>query len=107
MSTKMSEKIRVRLESFNHELLMTSCRKILDLTQNIDLDNVGIVSLPTDKRIYCVLRSPHVDKDSREHFELRIHKRIIEIHYDSSVDIFNLLSESDLPSGVLYRILLS
>jgi len=86
---------------------MTSCRKILDLTQNIDLDNVGIVSLPTDKRIYCVLRSPHVDKDSREHFELRIHKRIIEIHYDSSVDIFNLLSESDLPSGVLYRILLS
>nr|YP_009093079.1 ribosomal protein S10 [Rhizosolenia imbricata]YP_009093126.1 ribosomal protein S10 [Rhizosolenia imbricata]AIR75752.1 ribosomal protein S10 [Rhizosolenia imbricata]AIR75799.1 ribosomal protein S10 [Rhizosolenia imbricata] len=107
MSTKMNEKIRVRLESFNHELLMTSCRKILDLTQNIDLDNVGIVSLPTDKRIYCVLRSPHVDKDSREHFELRIHKRIIEIHYDSSVDIFNLLSESDLPSGVLYRILLS
>ena len=107
MSTKMSEKIRVRLESFNHELLMTSCRKILDLTQNIDLDNVGIVSLPTDKRIYCVLRSPHVDKDSREQFELRIHKRIIEIHYDSSVDIFNLLSESDLPSGVLYRILLS
>ena len=103
----MNEKIRVRLESFNHELLMTSCRKILDLTQNIDLDNVGIVSLPTDKRIYCVLRSPHVDKDSREHFELRIHKRIIEIHYDSSVDIFNLLSESDLPSGVLYRILLS
>ena len=68
---------------------------------------MGIVSLPTDKRIYCVLRSPHVDKDSREHFELRIHKRIIEIHYDSSVDIFNLLSESDLPSGVLYRILLS
>lgn len=107
MSTKINKKIRVRLESFNHELLMTSCRKILDLTQNIDLDNVGIVSLPTDKRIYCVLRSPHVDKDSREHFELRIHKRIIEIHYDSSVDIFNLLSESDLPSGVLYRILLS
>ena len=107
MSTKMNEKIRIRLESFSHELLMTSCRKILDLTQNIDLDNVGIVSLPTDKRIYCVLRSPHVDKDSREHFELRIHKRIIEIHYDSSVDIFNLLSESDLPSGVLYRILLS
>jgi len=107
MSTKMNEKIRIRLESFSHELLMTSCRKILDLTQNIDLDNVGIVSLPTDKRIYCVLRSPHVDKDSREHFELRIHKRIIEIYYDSNANIFNLLSESDLPSGVLYRILLS
>ena len=86
---------------------MTSCRKIVNLTQNIELDNVGVVALPTDKRIYCVLRSPHVDKDSREHFELRVHKRVIEIYHDSSVDIFNLLSESDLPSGVLYRICLS
>ena len=106
MITKPNEKIRVRLESFNHELLMTSCRKILNLTQNIELDNVGVVALPTDKRIYCVLRSPHVDKDSREHFELRVHKRVIEIYHDSTVDIFNLLSESDLPSGVLYRICL-
>ena len=107
MTTKTNDKIRVRLESFNHELLMTSCRKILNLTQNIELDNVGVVALPTDKRIYCVLRSPHVDKDSREHFELRVHKRVIEIYHDSTVDIFNLLSESDLPSGVLYRICLS
>jgi small subunit ribosomal protein S10 len=107
MITKTKEKIRVRLESFNHELLMSSCHKILNLTQNIELDNVGIVALPTDKRIYCVLRSPHVDKDSREHFELRVHKRVIEIYHDSTVDIFNLLSESDLPSGVLYRICLS
>ena len=52
MITKTKEKIRVRLESFNHELLMSSCRKILNLTQNIELDNVGIVALPTDKRIY-------------------------------------------------------
>nr|YP_009496956.1 ribosomal protein S10 [Rhizosolenia fallax]YP_009497003.1 ribosomal protein S10 [Rhizosolenia fallax]AWT39669.1 ribosomal protein S10 [Rhizosolenia fallax]AWT39716.1 ribosomal protein S10 [Rhizosolenia fallax] len=107
MSTKINKKIRVRLESFNHELLQISCRKILDFTQNIDLDNVGIISLPTNKRIYCVLRSPHVDKDSREHFELRIHKKIIEIYYESSVDIFNLLLEFDLPSGVLYSIRLS
>ena len=107
MEIKSNSKIRVRLESFNHELLQISCRKILDFTQNIDLDNVGIISLPTNKRIYCVLRSPHVDKDSREHFELRIHKKIIEIYYESSVDIFNLLLEFDLPSGVLYSIRLS
>merc|ERR1712194_222797 len=107
MSTKINKKVRVRLESFNHELLQISCRKILDFTQNIDLDNVGIISLPTNKRIYCVLRSPHVDKDSREHFEVRIHTRIIEIYYDSNVDIFNLLLEFDLPSGVLYSIRLS
>ena len=106
MIRKTNEKIRVRLESFNHELLTSSCRKILNLIQDIDLENVGVsvVSLPTNKRIYCVLRSPHVDKDSREHFELRIHKRIIEIYYDSTVDIFSLLSQSDLPSGVLYQI---
>ena len=107
MGIETEEKIRVKLESFNHELLMTSCRKIVNLTQSINLSNVGVVALPTDKRIYCVLRSPHVDKDSREHFELRIHKRVIEIYHDSSVDMFNLLSESELPSGVLYRICLS
>ena len=107
MITKTNEKIRVRLESFNHELLMASCRKIVNLTQNIELDNVGVVALPTDKRIYCVLRSPHVDKDSREHFEIRIHKRILEIYYDPTINIFDLLSESDLPPGVLYRICIS
>lgn len=107
MSTKTDNRIRVRLESFNHELLNSSCQKIINLAQNVDLNTVGTVTLPTDKRIYCVLRSPHVDKDSREHFELRIHKRILDIYYDTTVNIFDLLSESDLPSGVLYRICLS
>ena len=101
------KKIRVRLESFNYELLTTSCQKIMEITQNNNVNNVGVVSLPTDKRIYCVLRSPHVNKDSREHFEIRIHKRILEIYYDSSINIFDLLVQSDLPPGVLYRICLS
>jgi small subunit ribosomal protein S10 len=104
METKTNEKIRVRLESFNHELLDSSCRKIIDLAEQSNLNKTGTVPLPTDKRIYCVLRSPHIDKNSREHFELRMHKRIIDIYYDSTVNIFELLSESDLPSGVLYRI---
>jgi len=107
MLSKSTEKIRIRLESFNHELLLLSCRKIINILENIDLIKFGTVSLPTDKRIYCVLRSPHVDKDSREHFEIRIHKRILEISYDSTINIFDLLSESDLPPGVLYRICLS
>ena len=106
MIEKTTEKIRIRLESFNHELLISSCHKIIDLVQNIELNNLGIVALPTNKRIYCVLRSPHVNKDSREHFEIRIHRRILEIHYDSMINIFDLLSNSDLPSGVLYRIYL-
>jgi small subunit ribosomal protein S10 len=107
MEIKTNAKIRVRLESFNHEILASSCQKIVNILQNIPLISVGIVSLPTQKRIYCVLRSPHVDKDSREHFEVRIHKRILEIYYDSAVPIFDLLSEADLPSGVFYRICLS
>jgi len=107
MEIKSNEKIRVRLESFNHELLNASCKKIMEITQNNNIDNVGVVSLPTDKRIYCVLRSPHVNKDSREHFEIRSRKRILEIYYDSSVNILDLLVKSDLPPGVLYRICLS
>jgi small subunit ribosomal protein S10 len=95
------------LESFNHEILGSSCQKILNILQNTPLSSGSVISLPTCKRIYCVLRSPHVDKDSREHFEIRIHKRILEIYYDSEVPIFDLLSEADLPAGVFYRICLS
>ena len=107
MNTKTDAKIRVRLDSFNHELLTSSCQKITNLLKNTSLNSIGVVSLPTRKRIYCVLRSPHVDKDSREHFEIRIHKRIIEIFYNSEIPIFDLLSEADLPAGVFYRICLS
>ena len=107
MEIKSNEKIRVRLESFNHELLNTSCQKIIEITQNNNVNNIGVISLPTDKRIYCELRTPHVNKDSREHFEIRIHKRILEIYYDSEVPIFDLLSEVDLPPGVFYSIYLS
>ena len=107
MEIKTNEKIRVRLESFNHELLTSSCRKIINLLQTNDVNKFSMVPLPTNKRIYCVLRSPHVDKDSREHFEIRVHKRILEINYDPEVPIFDLLSEIDLAPGVFYRICLS
>ena len=107
MDIQTNAKIRVKLESFNHELLVSSCQKIMTILQSTQLKSVGMVTLPTQKRIYCVLRSPHVDKDSREHFEVRIHKRVLEIYYDSEAQIFDLLSEIDLPSGVFYRICLS
>ena len=107
MEMKTNAKIRVRLESFDHELVVSSCQKIVSMLQNTPLHSIGVVTLPTSKRIYCVLRSPHVDKDSREHFEIRIHKRILEIYYDSELPIVDLLSKSDLPSGVFYRLCLS
>ncbi len=105
----INSKIRVRLESFNHELLNSSCNKMMNLLQTIELNSVGIVKLPTKKRIYCVLRSPHVDKDSREHFEVRTHKRILEIYYNSenNDNLFDLLSNADLPSGVFYKLAVS
>ena len=107
MDITTNSKIRIRLESFNHELLNSSCQKIVNILQNTPLNSIGVVALPTRKRIYCVLRSPHVDKDSREHFEIRVHKRILEIYYNSEVPIFDVLSEADLPAGVFYRICLS
>jgi len=104
MNTKVDARIRVRLESFNHELLILSCQKIVTSLKGIHLNHVGIVPLPTHKRIYCVLRSPHVDKDSREHFEIRTHKRILDINYDTNINIFDLLATIDPPAGVFYRI---
>ena len=106
MEIKTNEKIRVRLESFNYELLGLSCKKIIEIISNNNISKFSLVLLPTHKRIYCVLRSPHVDKDSREHFEIRIHKRILDIYYDSNINMFDLLSKSNLPAGVLYKICL-
>ena len=107
MEIKTNAKIRVRLESFDHELLVSSCQKIINILKDTSLNSIGVIPLPTHKRIYCVLRSPHVNKDAREHFEIRVHKRILEIYYDSEVPIFDLLSKADLPSGVFYRLCLS
>ena len=107
MKIKTNAKIRVRLESFNAELLVSSCQKIIETLKGNSLNSIGMITLPTTKRIYCVLRSPHVDKDSREHFEIRVHKRILEIYYEPEVPIFDLLTEIDLAPGIFYRICLS
>jgi small subunit ribosomal protein S10 len=101
----MKEKIRIKLESFNHELLDISCQQIIEKIQATNSKIIGPIPLPTKKRIYCVLRSPHVNKDAREHFEIRIHKRILDI-YPSSVDYDNqLLVNINLPSGVTTNII--
>ncbi len=99
---KKALRICVRLESFNHELLDESCKRIIGSLKSIGSEISGPIPLPTKKRIYCVLRSPHVDKDSREHFEIRIHKRILYINV--SISVCELLAELDLPAGVFYQI---
>lgn len=93
------EKIRIKLESFSADLLNSACIQIKEKIENTQSRIVGPVPLPTKKRIYCVLRSPHVNKDAREHFEIRIHKRIIDI-YPASVEAAYSLVNVNLPSGV-------
>ena len=100
----MKKKIRIKLESFNYQQLLSSCIKIVNFSQTLSKNPVKIVSLPTCKRIYCVLRSPHVDKDSREHFEIRVHKRILDIYPDSELSILSSFSELHLSPGVSSRV---
>ena len=69
------QKIRIRLKAFDRRMLDLSCDKIIQTADNTSASAIGPIPLPTKRKIYCVLRSPHVDKDSREHFEIRIHKR--------------------------------
>ena len=92
--------------SFNHQSLISGCRQIIDLVQTIPFSSSSIITLPTNKRIYCVLRSPHVDKDSREHFEIRMHRRVLEIEPNSNGDkrLFESLTNMTLPPGVFYRL---
>ena len=107
MNLEVKEKIRIKLESFDHELLDASCQQIIEKVQTTQSKIVGPIPLPTKKRIYCVLRSPHVDKDSREHFEIRTHKRILEIYSDPEVSIVDLLAEMELDPGVFCSISIS
>jgi small subunit ribosomal protein S10 len=93
------QKIRIRLKAYESTLLNQSCEKILDTAARTNSLTMGPVPMPTKRKMYCVLRSPHVDKDSREHFEIRIHKRIIDIYEPSSQTIDSLM-KLDLPSGV-------
>ena len=93
------QKIRIRLKSYETFLLNSSCEKIIDTAHRTDSLTMGPIPIPTKRKIYCVLRSPHVNKDSREHFETRIHKRIIDIYEPSSKTIDSLM-KLDLPSGV-------
>ncbi len=99
MTTMAQQKIRIRLKGFDHRLLDTSCEKIVETANRTNAMAVGPIPLPTHRRIYCVLRSPHVDKDSREHFETRTHRRIIDIYQPSSKTI-DALMKLDLPAGV-------
>jgi small subunit ribosomal protein S10 len=99
VATIQQQKIRIRLKAFDRRILDTSCEKIVETANRTNATAIGPIPLPTKRKIYCVLRSPHVNKDSREHFETRTHRRIIDIYQPSSKTI-DALMKLDLPAGV-------
>ncbi|KAF3673557.1 30S ribosomal protein S10, chloroplastic [Capsicum baccatum] len=93
------QKIRIKLRSYWVPLIEDSCKQIMDAARTTNAKTVGPVPLPTKKRIYCVLKSPHVHKDARFHFEIRTHQRLIDILYPTAQTIDKLML-LDLPAGV-------
>ena len=93
------QKIRIVLKGFDHRLLDISSQQIPETAERTGANVAGPVPLPTAKRMFTVIRSPHIDKDSREHFELRVHKRLIDILEPSSKTI-DSLTRLNVPAGV-------
>ena len=93
------QRIRIRLKAFDHNLLDQSAEKIVDTAKRTGALISGPIPLPTEKSIYTILRSPHVNKDSREQFEMRTHKRLIDI-LEPTPKTVDALMRLDLPAGV-------
>ena len=93
------ERIRIRLKAYDHKILDQSAAKIVDTAKRTGAMVSGPIPLPTEKNIFTILRSPHVNTDSREQFELRTHKRLIDILEASSKTVDSLM-RLDLPAGV-------
>lgn len=92
-------RIRVRLKSYDHRVIDESCEKILQTALATGAKVIGPVPLPTSRKIITVTTSPHTDKDAREHFQILVHKRLIDI-LEPTPKTIDSLSHLDLPAGV-------
>ena len=95
--------IRIRLKAYDHKILDDSAKLIVDVLSRDNASFAGPIPLPTEKEIVTILRSPHVNKDSREQFEQRTHKRIIDVYTPSS-QVMEDLGKLDMPAGVSIEI---
>ena len=93
------QRIRIVLKAFDHRVLDESAAQIVETAERTGANIAGPVPLPTSIRRFCVIRSPHIDKRSREHFELRTHKRLIDVHEPTSKTI-DSMTRLNLPAGV-------
>ena len=94
-----SQKIRIKLKAYDHDLIDESAERIVEAAKKTGAKISGPIPLPTDEEVVTILRSPHKYKDSREQFELRTHKRLIDI-YSPSAKTVDSLMKLDLPAGV-------
>jgi len=104
MATLTQNKIRIRLKAYDHSAIETAAKEIVDTATRTGASVSGPVPLPTEKNVYCVIRSPFKDKDSREHFEFRTHKRLIDILQPTGKTIEALNKGLSLPPGVDIKI---
>ena len=95
-----SGKIRIRLKAYDHDAIDRAAQEIIGTAERTGATVAGPIPLPTEKHVYCVIRSPFKDKDSREHFEIRTHKRLIDILQPSPKTIDSLQRLDSLPAGV-------
>ncbi len=93
------QKIRIRLKSYDHRLIDDAAKKIMSVVQKTAARVSGPIPLPTERTVYTVIRSPHVDKNSREQFEKKVHKRLIDILNPSQKTIDDLIKIT-IPAGV-------
>ena len=100
-----SDKMRIRLKAYDYVVLDQSAEKIVDTAKRTGAKVSGPIPLPTEKEIVTIIRSPHKHKDSREQFEMRTHKRVIDILYPTQKTIDNL-NKLELPAGVDIKITL-
>jgi small subunit ribosomal protein S10 len=100
LATLATNKIRIRLKAYDHDAIDRAARDIVDTAERTGATVAGPVPLPTERNIYCVIRSPFKDKDSREHFEIRTHKRLIDIHQPTPKTVDSLQRLDHLPAGV-------
>ena len=94
-----SEKIRIRLKAYDYVVLDQSAERIVDTAKRTGAKVSGAIPLPTEKEIITILRSPHKHKDSREQFEMRTHKRVIDVLYPTQKTVDSLM-KLELPAGV-------
>lgn len=94
-----NQKIRIKLKAYDHELLDQSAQRIVDTVKATGTKVSGPVPLPTDREVITILRAVHKDKDSRDQYEIKTHKRLIDIYSPSSKTVDSLM-KLDLPAGV-------